>query len=76
MLNVRELRGMETEELIGKVRELKQELFHLRCQLALGRVENPMKLRHILRDVARVKTVLREKQLVDIQHTSQSVGGS
>jgi len=76
MIHIGELRGMETEELVGKVHELKEELFHLRCQLALGRVENPMRIRHVLKDVARVKTVLREKELESIRNTSQGVGGS
>ena len=59
-MNVKELRGLEPEEIQGKVRELKQELFHLRCQLALGRIENPMRIREVRHAVARAKTVLRE----------------
>ena len=62
-MTIQELRGMEPEEVIGKVHELKEELFHLRCQLALGRIENPMRIRKVRRDVARAQTVLREKQL-------------
>ena len=62
-MDVKELQGMEAEELVGKVHELKQELFHLRCQHALGRIENPMKIRQVRKDVARAKTVLREKQV-------------
>ncbi len=61
-MDVKELQGMEPEELVGKVHELKQELFHLRCQHALGRIENPMKIRQVRKDVARAKTVLREKR--------------
>ncbi len=61
-MDVKELQGMEAEELVGKVHELKQELFHLRCQHALGRIENPMKIRQVRKDVARAKTVLREKR--------------
>jgi large subunit ribosomal protein L29 len=49
--------------LVGKVHELKQELFHLRCQHALGRIENPMRIRQARKEVARAKTVLREKQV-------------
>ena len=62
-MDVKELRGMEPEEIADKVRDLKQELFHLRCQLALGRIENPMRLRQVRHEVARAKTVLREKAL-------------
>ncbi|NKB80659.1 MAG: 50S ribosomal protein L29 [Nitrospirales bacterium] len=62
-MDVQGLRGMEKEELTEKVHQLKQELFHLRCQLAMGRIENPMQIRRARRDVARVKTLLREKEL-------------
>lgn len=62
-MDIQELRGMEPEEVVGKVHDLKQELFHLRCQLALGRIENPMRIREVRRDVARARTVLREKEL-------------
>ena len=61
-MDVKELQGMEAEELVGKVHELKQELFHLRCQHALGRIDNPMKIRQVRKAVARAKTVLREKR--------------
>ena len=61
-MDVKELQGMEAEELAGKVHELKQELFHLRCQHALGRIENPMRIRQVRKAVARAKTVLREKR--------------
>ena len=58
-----ELRGMERQELVEKVKQLKQELFHFRCQLAMGRIESPMRIRQTKRDVARVKTILRQKDL-------------
>ena len=62
-MDVKALQGMEAEELVGKVHELKQELFHLRCQHALGRIENPMRICQARKEVARAKTVLREKQM-------------
>ena len=62
-MDVKELRGLEKQELVDRTRQLKQELFHLRCQLAMGRIENPIRIRQTKRDVARVKTVLREKEL-------------
>ena len=62
-MDIKELRGMEPEEVAGKVHQLKEELFHLRCQLALGRIENPMRIRQVRRDVARARTVLHEKEL-------------
>ncbi len=72
-MDVRALRGMDAEALIGKVRELKQELFHLRCQLALGRIENPMKIRHVRRSVAQARTVLHEKRLAERRDAGRSV---
>ena len=60
-MNVKELQGLEPEELTKKISEFKQELFHLRCQLAMGRIENPMRIREVRRSVARAKTVLRVK---------------
>ena len=62
-MNATELRGLEKSELAEKITQLKQELFHFRCQLAMGRIENPMRIRETKREVARVKTVLREKEL-------------
>ena len=62
-VDVTELRGLEKQELTQKLAQLKQEWFHFRCQLAMGRIENPMRIRQTKRDVARVKTVLREREL-------------
>ena len=56
-----ELKNLEKSELFEKVSKLKQELFHFRSQLALGRMENPMRIRETRKDIARVKTVLRQK---------------
>jgi large subunit ribosomal protein L29 len=62
-IDVKELRGLVEAELHEKRQQLKQELFNLRFQLATGRIENPMKIRQARRDLARVKTILREKEL-------------
>ena len=58
-----ELREMTNEELNERVNELKAELFNLRFQLATGQLENPMRIREVKRDIARVKTILREREL-------------
>ena len=60
-MEMQELRNLEKSELLDKVGKLKQELFHFRSQLALGRMENPMRIRETRRDIARVETVLRQK---------------
>ena len=56
-MDVKELQAMADVELQEKERQLKQEVFNLRFQLATGRIENPMKIRQARRDLARVKTV-------------------
>lgn len=58
-----EIRDMTAEELEQKLRGLKAELFNLRFQLATNQLENPMRLREVRRDIARVQTVLREREL-------------
>jgi large subunit ribosomal protein L29 len=56
-----ELRDLTDEELVTKERELREELFNLRFQLATGQVENPMRIRMVRRDIARAKTAARER---------------
>ena len=57
------VREMGTEELATKERELQEQLFRLRVQQSIGQLDNAIKLRETRRDIARVKTVLREKQV-------------
>jgi len=59
--NVRELRDLSPEELTAKTAELKKEQFNLRVQQAMGQIENPMRLRTLRKDIAKTKTILREK---------------
>lgn len=59
--NVREMRDLSPEELTAKAAELKKELFNLRFQQAMGQIENPMRLRTLRKDIAKTKTILREK---------------
>jgi len=61
-LHVKNLRGLTAVELDEKTRELKKELFNLRFQFVAGRVESPAKIKQARREIARVKTILREKQ--------------
>ena len=56
-------RDMNGEELEQKVRELTEELFNLRFQLSMGVAKNPSRVQHAKRDLARAKTILRERQL-------------
>ena len=57
------MREMGTEELRHKQAELEEQLFRLRMQHSLGQLDNAMKLRHVRRDIARVNTILKEKQV-------------
>lgn len=51
-------------ELTDKEKQLRQELFNFRFQLGTGRLENPMQIRNAKRDIARIKTVRRQLELV------------
>ncbi|HEY6010974.1 MAG TPA: 50S ribosomal protein L29 [Nitrospirota bacterium] len=59
--SAKELRDLSNEELLAKAADLKKEVFNLRFQQAMGQIENPMRLRTLRRDIAKTKTVLKEK---------------
>ena len=59
----KEVRELSTEELAHQLQELKEELFNLRFQLATGQLDNPMRIRDVRKDIARVKTIMRERVL-------------
>ena len=56
-----ELRDLDAESLEAKVRELDDQLFRMRIQKSMGQLEAPGKIRNVRRELARVKTVLKEK---------------
>ncbi len=58
-----EIRSMSVAQLESKLIELKRDLFMLRMQLATNHLDNPTKITAVRRDIARVKTVIREKEL-------------
>ena len=60
---VQELNGLTTAEMLAKEKELKDQLFNLRFQLATGQLENTPSLKQVRKDIARVKTVLRQQEL-------------
>jgi large subunit ribosomal protein L29 len=57
-----ELRDLPDDELLHRIESAKEELFNLRFQLATGQLDNPARLRVLKRDIARVATVLRERE--------------
>ena len=62
-MKANEIRNMSVSELEQKLADLKKDLFMLRMQHATNHLDNPIKISNVRRDIARVKTVLRQKQL-------------
>ena len=63
MNKIEELRKLTTEELNNKIKENKDELFNLRFQQATGNLEKPGRLKDLRKEVARMKTIIREREL-------------
>lgn len=62
-MTVEDIRNTETQELLNKVEEYKKELFGLRFQQATGQLENTARIRTVRKDIARIKTIIREREL-------------
>ena len=62
-MKVNEIRNLTTEEINNKIKENKEELFNLRFQQATGNLEKPSRIKDLRHLVARLKTVLREREL-------------
>ena len=62
-MKANDIRSKSAEELSAQLKDLKAELFNLRFQHATNQLENPMRLVAVKKDIARVKTILREKEL-------------
>ncbi|MDD4715550.1 MAG: 50S ribosomal protein L29 [Oscillospiraceae bacterium] len=58
-----EVRSMSSAELESKLTGLKKDLFYLRLQHATNQLDNPLKIADVKRDIARIKTIIREKEL-------------
>lgn len=65
-MKANDVRQMNSQELGEKLTELKSELFNLRFQLATGQLDNPMRIRTVRKDIARVNTIMREIELKEI----------
>ena len=59
---IKEIRGLSVEELDKKLNELKKDLFMLRMQHATNQLDNPLQIANIKKDIARIKTIIREKE--------------
>ena len=62
-MNAMEIREMTASQLNEKLKELNEELFHLRFQHAINQLDNPMRLTAVKKDIARVQTIIRETEL-------------
>ena len=62
MIDVAELRDLTVDDLHARVKDLEDQLFRMRIQQSLGQLDAPLKLRYTRRDLARIKTVIGEKQ--------------
>ena len=61
MMKAKEIRNLSVEELTKKLEDLKKDLFMLRMQHATNQLDNPLQLAAVKKDIARVKTIIREK---------------
>jgi len=66
MTKMEEFRKLSTEELNNKIKESKEELFNLRFQQATGNLEKPVRLRELRKEVAKMKTIIRERELEEV----------
>ena len=62
-MKANEVRKMSAAELENKLKDLKKDLFNLRLQHATNQLDNPIRIAQVKRDIARVKTIIREQQL-------------
>lgn len=66
---------MTGQELDNKLNDLKVELFNLRFQLATGQLDNPMRIKSVRKDIARIKTIMKERELKQVNAQLQGKGG-
>ncbi len=66
-MELKKMREMTEIELTAELEKMKKELFNLRFQHVTGQLENPVKMREVKRNIARVKTIIREKELEKAQ---------
>ena len=62
MMKAKELKNLSVDELYVKLNELKKDLFMLRMQHATNQLDNPMQIATVKKDIARIKTIIREKE--------------
>jgi large subunit ribosomal protein L29 len=70
-----ELAGMATSELLDRLVESRKELFNLRFQMATGQLDNSARLGHVRKDIARILTFLRQREIAEAQEALVAVAG-
>jgi large subunit ribosomal protein L29 len=74
--SARELRDLERDELIERLESAKEELFNLRFQFATGQLDNPMMIKDVRHEMARILTVLRERELDELEAEEAAVASA
>ena len=62
-MKINEIRDLSSQEIVDKIQDLKEELFNLRFQNATNQLDNPIRIAAVKKDIARLKTVLKEQEL-------------
>ena len=62
-MKIAEIRNLSANELVEKLNELKAELFHLRFKHAINQLDNPMRIKAVKRDIAKISTVIKENEM-------------
>ena len=68
MMKINKIREMSSPELEKELGELKSELFKLRFSLATNGLDNPMKIKEVKKDIARIKTILKQRELEEAKN--------
>ncbi|MCW2679495.1 MAG: hypothetical protein JWM62_896 [Frankiales bacterium] len=71
-----EIRDLNDDELVTRLAESKEELFNLRFQVATGQLDNNRRLHHVRRDIARIYTVMRERELGIVRESTSTEAGT
>jgi large subunit ribosomal protein L29 len=71
-----EIRDLNDDELVTRLAESKEELFNLRFQVATGQLDNNRRLHHVRRDIARIYTVMRERELGIVRESTTEDGAA
>jgi len=66
-MKTKEIRDLTNDELVKKIVDLKGELFNLRFRLATGQLDNPMGIKDVKRTIAKVQTIIRERELKNVR---------